>query len=304
MEPICYFNRLTGALETEQVYGEGWLRLAYETRGGALLRQMVKRPFFSRWYGRRMARPASRALVHPFIQKFGLDTSEFADPPESFGTFNDFFVRKLKPEARPLNSDPSAFIFPCDGRHLGFPDISAISSVFVKGQRFSLSGLLGCNELSERFADGSLVLSRLCPTDYHRFHFPASGVPSHPRLINGSLFSVSPIALRKNLSYLWENKRMITELETRDSGMILMIDVGATNVGSISQTFAPSQPVERGAERGYFSFGGSSTLTIFERGAITLADDLIEQTNRQTELYAPFGSFLATQRPCPVSSPS
>lgn len=292
MEPIRYYNRLTKALETEQVYGERWLRLAYETCWGSLLKQIVRKPFFSRWYGRRMARPASRSLVAPFIEEFGLDASEFADPQESFKSFNEFFIRRLKPEARPFDADPETATFPCDGRHLGFPDISEISSVFVKGQRFSLSALLGFKELSDRFAGGSLVLSRLCPIDYHRFHFPASGIPSTSRLINGALFSVSPIALRRNLSYLWQNKRMITQMETSRFGTILMIDIGATNVGSISQTFAPDEAVNRGDERGFFSFGGSSTVTLFEQGKITLADDLVEQTSRQTELYAPMGSLL------------
>ena len=241
-----------------------------------------------------MARPASRSLVAPFIEEFGLDASEFADPQESFKSFNEFFIRRLKPEARPFDPDPEAATFPCDGRHLGFPDISEITSVFVKGQRFSLASLLGSSELSNRFARGSLVLSRLCPTDYHRFHFPAAGIPSTSSLINGALFSVSPIALRRNLSYLWQNKRMITELETSRFGTIVMIDIGATNVGSISQTFTPGEKINRGDERGYFSFGGSSTITLFEEGTITLADDLVQQTSHQTELYAPMGSLLGS----------
>ena len=101
MEPIRYFNRLTGALETEQVYGERWLRLAYENPCGAILRHFIKRPFFSRWYGRRMARSASRSLVAPFIRDFGLDPSEFAESPDSFDSFNEFFISWLFNVARP-----------------------------------------------------------------------------------------------------------------------------------------------------------------------------------------------------------
>ncbi|MEC8942316.1 MAG: phosphatidylserine decarboxylase, partial [Verrucomicrobiota bacterium] len=135
MEPIRYFNRLTGALETEQVSGERWLRLTYQNPCGAILRHLIKRPFFSRWYGRRMARSTSRSLVAPFIRDFGLDPSEFAESPDSFDSFNEFFIRRLKPEARPFDPDPEALLFPCDGRHLGFPDLSRVDSVFVKGQR-------------------------------------------------------------------------------------------------------------------------------------------------------------------------
>ena len=292
VEPVRYFNRLTGTLETEQIYGERWLRLAYENPCGPILRYLVKHPFFSRWYGRRMAHPSSRRLIATFIEDYGLDPADFADPPESFGSFNDFFVRKLKPEARPFDPDPGNVLFPCDGRHLGFPDVSQVDAVFVKGQRFTLPGLLGSAELARRFEQGTLVLSRLCPIDYHRYHFPASGTPSESRLLNGPLFSVSPIALRRNLAYLWENKRVVTELETKNFGTILTIDIGATNVGSIRQTFIPHHPVTRGDERGYFSFGGSSTITLFEPGRITLADDLLEHSAQQTELYAPMGGFL------------
>ena len=294
MEPVRYFNRLTGSLETEKIYGERWLRLAYENPCGTILRHLIKRPFFSRWYGRRMARPASRRLVAPFIEEYGLDPTDFAAAPESFASFNDFFVRKLKPAARPFDADPDNLLFPCDGRHLGFSDVSQVNSVFVKGQRFDLPALLASADLAERYARGTLVLSRLCPVDYHRYHFPAAGRPSKSRLLNGLLFSVSPLALRRNLSYLWENKRVLTELETKDFGTILTLEIGATNVGSINQTFTPGQPVERGEERGYFAFGGSSIITLFEPGRVRLAEDLLEHSAQQTELFAHFGSHLAT----------
>jgi len=296
VEPVRYFNRLTGSLETEQIYGEGWLRLAYESPCGTILRHLIKRRFFSRWYGRRMARPASCKLVAPFIAEYGLDAAEFSSPPDSFTSFNDFFIRKLKPEARPLDPDPHAVVFPCDGRHLGFQDASRVSSVFVKGQRFDLAALLGSDRLAARYATGALLLSRLCPIDYHRFHFPASGLPSIPRLLNGPLFSVSPLALRRNLAYLWENKRVLTELQTNDFGTILTLEIGATNVGSIHQTFTPGQPVQRGGEKGYFAFGGSSMITLFEPGRVALAEDLVEHSAHQTELFALFGSRLGSKR--------
>lgn len=294
MEPVRYFNRLTESLETEQIYGERWLRLAYENPCGAILRHLIKRHFFSRWYGRRMATPASKERVGPFISEYGLDPAEFADPPESFASFNEFFIRKLKPSARPFDPDPGNIIFPCDGRHLGFPDVSQIDSVFVKGQHFDLPSLLGSTELAQRFAKGTLVLSRLCPVDYHRYHFPAAGIPGQSQLLNGPLFSVSPLALRRNLAYLWENKRVLTELETKEFGAILTLEIGATNVGSINQTFTPGEPVARGDERGFFAFGGSSTITLFEPGRVTLAPDLLEHSASQTELFAQMGSHLAS----------
>ncbi|GAA5484123.1 phosphatidylserine decarboxylase [Haloferula sargassicola] len=293
MEEIEFFNRHTGATETEKVYGEGFLRFVYEHPLGTLpLHGMIKRAGFSKWYGQRMDQPASREKIEPFIRDYELDPADFADPIGSFRSFNEFFYRKLKPEARPI--DPAArAVFPADGRHLGFPRISDIDAFFVKGQRFDLRGLLGDDALARRFADGSLVLSRLCPVDYHRFHFPCAGTPGPAKMIDGPLYSVSPIALRRHLHYLWENKRTLTRLETPDLGLVLIAEIGATCVGSIHQTYTPGTPVEKGAEKGYFAFGGSSTITIFEPGAVTLADDLLENSARQRELYARIGTPMA-----------
>jgi phosphatidylserine decarboxylase len=294
MEPIRFFNRHTGTLETEQVYGEGFLRWTYASPLGAVaLWAMVKRPLFSAWYGRRMSTPQSAARIAPFIARYGLDPSEFADRPGSFRSFNEFFFRKLDPAARPVDPDEASAVFPADGRHLGFERASAISGVFVKGQRFDLPGLLGDAALAARYADGALVLSRLCPVDYHRFHFPAAGVPGAPRLIDGPLFSVSPIALRKRLAYLWTNKRVVTPLETRRFGTVLLVEIGATCVGAIHQIYSPGKAVDKGAEKGFFAFGGSSTITLFEPGAVTLAADLLEHSSRLTELYAKVGSPMA-----------
>ena len=291
--PIRYYNRSTQSLETEQVYGEGFLRWTYGSPLGAIaLHAFVKRPFFSAWYGWRMNAAKSIARIAPFIQRYRVDATEFADPPESFASFNEFFYRKLKPAARPIEPDPSRIVFPADGRHLGFQRASSIDSVFVKGQKFDLPTLLGDEKLAARFADGALVLSRLCPVDYHRYHFPCVGIPSATHTIQGPLFSVSPIALREKLSYLWTNKRSITQLETTDLGTVLLLEIGATCVGEIHQTFKPGTAVEKGAEKGYFAFGGSSTITIFEPGAVKLDADLLEQSSNQTELYARMGEAM------------
>ncbi|XMO70283.1 phosphatidylserine decarboxylase [Luteolibacter sp. AS25] len=281
-------------MDTEQVYGEGFLRWVYGNPLGKLsLHALVKRHQFSQWYGKKMSKPESAEKIEPFIKQYGLDPSEFAESPENFKSFNEFFFRKLKPTARPIADSP--VVFPADGRHLGFPDISRISSFFVKGQTFDLPALLGDSALAEKYAKGSLVLSRLCPVDYHRFHFPAAGIPSETKAIPGPLFSVSPIALARNLSYLWTNKRTLTHLETKEFGTVLIMEIGATCVGSIHQTYTPGVPLEKGAEKGYFAFGGSSTITIFEPGKVSLAPDLLEHSAKQIELYTLIGSEMGNK---------
>ncbi len=280
-------------METEQVYGEGFLKWAYGNPLGKIaLHSFVKRPFFSKWYGRRMDKPETKSKVLPFIDDYGMDSKEFADTPESYSTFNEFFYRKLRPEARPIAESPA--VFPADGRHLGFPNIDEIDGFFVKGQRFNLDALLDDPALSEKFRGGTLILSRLCPVDYHRYHFPVAGTAGPTKIINGPLFSVSPIALARNLAYLWKNKRSITRIETETMGTVLMMEIGATCVGSIFQTYQPNNKVEKGAEKGYFGFGGSSTITIFEPGKVTLADDLLKNSAQQIETYALMGDTLGS----------
>lgn len=291
-EPITFFSRQTQQIETEAVYGEAFLRFTYESVPGQLpLHALVKRAAFSRWYGSRMDAPASQAKVAPFLATYGVDTSEFADPPASFRTFNEFFYRRLKPTARPIVAAENAIALPADGRHLVLPDVAACDSFFIKGVRFDLGALLADAGLAERYAHGSLLISRLCPVDYHRFHFPCAGTPGPARLMNGPLYSVSPIALRKRPSILWENKREITVLSTPNLGNVVLLEIGATCVGSIVQTYTPGAAVSKGAEKGYFRFGGSCFITLFEPGKIRFDDDLVEHSRAGREVYARMGEL-------------
>lgn len=292
---IQFFNRYTGEVETEVVYGESWLRFVlFNPFGQLALHVVAKRAWFSRWYGWRMSRPGSAARVRPFIDQYDIAEGEHVKAADAFSSFNDFFYRKLKPEARPVDAADDSVVFPADGRHLGFAKASEVEGVFVKGQRFDLVRLLDDAELAERYADGAAVFSRLCPVDYHRFHFPVAGVPGNARWINGPLYSVNPLALRDRLAILWENKRYVTEIETEQLGRVVMLEIGATNVGSVHHTFVPTRPVAKGEEKGYFAFGGSATLTIFEPGRIQLAADMLEHSAQQRELYAKVGDSMGT----------
>jgi phosphatidylserine decarboxylase len=178
-DAIQVLNRYTGRIETEEVYGHSFLKWTYGNPLGRLsLHGFVKRAAFSRWYGRRMDAPASRNKVRPFISSYRLNAEEFAESPESFKTFNEFFYRKLKPGTRPVDPDPNVAVFPADGRHLGFQNVSKLEGIFVKGAVFDLPTLVRNKELAAQYREGAIVLSRLCPVDYHRFHFPVAGVPA------------------------------------------------------------------------------------------------------------------------------
>jgi phosphatidylserine decarboxylase len=119
--------------------------------------------------------------------------------------------------------------------------------------------------------------------DYHRFHFPVAGVPDRPKLIDGSLYSVNPIALRRNIHILSENKRALCRIQAREFGQVLMLEIGATCVGSFEYTFRPGESVAKGA--------------LFEPGHIRLDEDLVENSRQHRELYARMGDHLGMKPP-------
>ena len=295
--PVRIFNRYTDQFEEEAIYGEGFIRFAYETALGRAFTGLIgSRPLISKIVGWHMRRPSSKGKIIPFIKRYGLNADEFAQPVESFRDFNDFFRRELKQEARPVAEDPDAVVFPADGRHLGWPKIGSEERVFVKGQHWDLDGLLGNDPaLIKTFAGGTLVLSRLCPVDYHRFHFPASGRLVESRWLGKRLFSVNPISLRMRLSFLWENRRCLNLLQTPNLGQICFIEIGATNVGSIRhESLPPDAFFKKGQMKGWFEFGGSSLITLFEPERIELSPDLVSKSGEGIELYARVGDRMGT----------
>lgn len=285
---IRYIDRQSGATCVEKVYGgKGLLFLYGDGLLNRIIRFILSLPFFSYCYGLYQKSCLSKRKVEPFIKEYEVDRSEFAK--QEFSSFNDFFIRKLKPETRPIVQDPNVLSMPADGRYLVYPTFSQFS---VKGKDFSLRTFLGNVSLANRYQDGSLAIIRLCPVDYHRFHFPCDGVASKPTPIDGSYYSVSPIALSKRLSILNENKRVVTEIETERFGQVLFVEIGATFVGSIHQTYNPLGPIKKGEEKGYFEFGGSCVVLLFEKGKVEFDADLLKNTQNGFETLARYGQSL------------
>lgn len=291
---IFYIDRKTKQIKEEKIYGEKTLRYLYsESAIASFLRNLIcKISLFSFLYGFYQKLSITKRKVLPFIKTYNVDPSEFLDTPESFTSFNDFFIRKLKPSCRPVDPNPAFAAIPADGRYRFFENLTPDTEILVKGQTFSLEKLLQDKTLANRYVGGCMVCARLCPVDYHRFHFPTDGVAKPTRKINGPLFSVSPIAVLKNILYLFENKRALTLFETAYFGTIAYLDVGATFVGSIHQTHNPNTPIKKGAEKGYFSFGGSALILLFEPGKIAFAPDLLKATKQGLEIYCQMGEEM------------
>lgn len=288
---IYIVERKSEKVREEIVYGEAVLQLVYKKTifSKCLCAFVAKLPLASYLFGLWQKTPFSKRQIKPFVKKFEVNLAEALSP--NFTNFNDFFIRKLKPNARPISSD--LVVAPADGRYFVFENISLNQEIYVKGKKLSLSKLLGEDEKkASRYVGGSLLLARLAPPDYHRFHFPVDCVPGPAKKIGGYLFSVNPIALQKNISYLTENKRVVVNLKTKELGDVAFIAVGATSVGTINFTYRAGKEYKKGDELGYFAFGASMCIVLFEPGKLTLAKDLKQHTARGMETLCQMGDSL------------
>ncbi|HEU64128.1 MAG: Phosphatidylserine decarboxylase proenzyme [Candidatus Anoxychlamydiales bacterium] len=295
MDKRYLFDREKKKKIVEKVYFKTALEFLYSNNilSKFLLFFFTKFSFLSKFYGYLNSKKTSMYKIKPFIKHFNIDEGEFEKNRKDFKSFNDFFIRKLKPDARKIDQDENTLVFPSDGRFLAFSKISDLDNFSIKNHKFNLNEFLKDEKLAEKYLDGAMLLCRLAPDDYHRFHFPVDGTPTDTKLINGYLYSVNPIALRKNIKILSENKRMLTILKTQKFSDILYIEIGATNVGTINQTFFPNTEYKKGEEKGYFSLGASSIVLLFEKNQIKFDDDLLKMSKDNIETKAKVGSSFA-----------
>lgn len=289
---IKLYNLSTGDFIYENVPAEPFMNFLYGNPLGRLsVWALFKRGFFSRLGGIWADSKSSAKTVAGFIKSNGINTDEMLFAPSHYKTFNEFFTRRLRDGAREIAAAgiSGAVSFPSDGRHLLIKNVSQADSFYVKGQKFDLAKFLADKPLSENFVGGDMLISRLAPVDYHRFHFPVSGVLAARRAVSGALYSVSPIALKPKLSVLWENRRVVNILETPDFGFCAFVEIGATNVGSIVNTHKVGDSFARGDEAGYFRFGGSCVVSIFPKSKIDWNEKLVEMSSRGIETYAKMG---------------
>lgn len=300
MHEIIYINRLTGKKEKEKVYGFRLLELFYgkgilqSILRAIILPFIVKWPFVSSLYGYFQKKTASAKKILPFIKEYDVDASEFLEPVSNFKSFNDFFIRKLKPDARPIVPGESIAVIPADGRYYFYQDVGIQDSFIVKGSKLNLTFLLQDEALASHYQEGSLLIGRLCPSDYHRFHFPCDCLPDEATFINGWLYSVNPIAIKRNIEIFTQNKRTRCRLQTDRFGEVIYMEIGATNVGSIHETYIPYTRQQKGNEKGYFEFGASALILLFKKGMIQFDRDLLEATQSGYEIRCLMGQRMGS----------
>lgn len=294
---IKFYNRKTKNYEEEKVAGKKYLDWCYESPiGKGLTELLIKRKIASKLYGIYCDSKLSTRKIPSFINEFDIDMNITIKKIEDFSSFNDFFIRSLSSESRPIDKDSSILVSPGDGRLLAYNNISMNNLVQVKGITYSLSELIQDNEIAKEYEGGVCLVLRLCPTDYHRFHFVDSGIPSESNFINGNYYSVNPVALERIPKLYCQNKREWSIFKSDNFGDIIHIEVGATCVGTIIQTYAPGKKVSKGDEKGYFKFGGSTTILFFKKDTIEIDNDILEQSNLGFECKVLMGESIGRKK--------
>jgi phosphatidylserine decarboxylase len=237
--------------------------------------------------GKKYDDPASASQIESFMAFHQLDMSEVLLPLEKFKNFNEFFFRALKPDARPCSApdDPRVIVSPADSRTVVFDKMEDATRIWVKGRDYSVEKLLGdAYPLdAKRYKNGALGIFRLAPQDYHRFHVPVDGTLGTPKLIEGEYYTVNPMAIRSALDVYGENVRVIVPIDSVAHGRVMYICIGAMMVGSTVITRKGGEKVKRAEELGYFKFGGSTILLLFEPGSMKFDDDLVENSKGALE---------------------
>ncbi|AHD00984.1 archaetidylserine decarboxylase [Leisingera methylohalidivorans] len=291
-DPIFVVDRDTGKTFEEAVLGEKWIRWAYQNASARPVEKLLFRSsLISRLMGAWFSSRFSKGKIGTVIDQLSIDMDEATAPADSYSCFNDFFVRRLKPESRPFSDDPNEIVSPADGRVLVFPELAEDIFIPVKDHPMSIRTMLP--GIAGRFIGGALAIVRLCPADYHRYHFPAGGRITGAQDIAGALHSVNPIALGAGPDVFGENKRSWTLVETETAGTYCFVEVGAFGVGSIVNTRTAGD-VQKMDEKGYFKFGGSTVVVVFEPGKVRFADDLVANSAKGRETLVKVGQPFAT----------
>lgn len=264
------------------------------------------------WGASRRGGWLTRLAIDLFVWVYKVDMSEARkSDTASYRTFNDFFVRPLKDDARPVEADPSLLVLPADGAISQLGPIEGNQIFQAKGHTYTLEALLAGQEtLASQFRDGHFVTTYLAPRDYHRVHMPCNGILREMIYVPGDLYSVNPLTARNIPNLFARNERVICYFET-DNGPMVQILVGATIVGSIETSWAgtitpPREGVIKrwhypaaeddgavvllkGQEMGRFKLG-STVINLFAPGRVKLAESLVAEG--KTRLGQPLAMVL------------
>lgn len=247
------------------------------------------------WFAEKKWGGITHLIIKLFVKKYqvNLDEAEKSSVTE-YASFNEFFIRPLKENARPINQDKHALCLPADGCVSELGQIQQDKLFQAKGHYFNLSTLLANDvELASKFDGGSFITTYLSPRDYHRVHMPCDGTLRKMIYVPGELFSVNPFLAQHIPNLFARNERVICEFDT-EFGSMVQILVGATITASISTIWSgvvnpprSNQPLvyeyltegensvhlKKGQEMGAFRLG-STVINLFPKDTIIFEQHL------------------------------
>lgn len=278
------------------------LRFLYQTTLGRVLLRLLTARWVSKCSGALLDSFLSRPLIGRFFKKNGIDPGDYL--PEHYRSFNECFCRRIRPELRPIDQDPTHLIAPCDGL-LSVYRIHEDTVLPVKQSQYRIPALLGDDTLAAHYQNGYCFVFRLCVHHYHRYIYPDSGHTENDRFLPGRLHTVRPIALEQTPVFI-ENCRSCTTLHSEHFGVLTQIEVGAMLVGRICNLHGAGSVV-RGEEKGFFQYGGSTVILLVEESAIEPPTALLSATEQGAETPVTLGSTVAyapiTVEPCAPHTP-
>ena len=254
--------------------------------GRAVLKVLVS-PVVSKAAGAFLSSRLSVPLIKPFVRKNNIDLSQF--DPGPYPNYNEFFSRKIRPELRPVDAEPTHLISPCDSKLTVLP-ISPESRFVLKHTPYTVAEMLKNEQLAQKYEGGTAMIFRLTVDDYHRYCYMADGQKEANVKIPGVLHTVNPIA-NDVVPIYKENAREYSILHTEHFGDVLMMEVGALLVGKIVNHHGKAA-VKRGQEKGYFQFGGSTVVLLVQAGQAVIDPDILENSQEGIETIVKFGEKI------------
>lgn len=300
---IQFYNRYSAKKEIEKVYGDSMVKLVYENPLGKVISPFFVNKTVSQIYGLMQSQMVTQLKVPKFVKNFNIDLDEYEagsvdikDKKLSYKNFNEFFIRKFLPGKRPFLSADNRMPAFSEARYFGHESMNDEVELPVKGVYLRPNDLLGNERYENVFKGGPFLIARLCPVDYHRYHYPDQGKTIDSYSVHGEYHSVNPMALKAKQDIFIQNERRVSILETKNFGKLAYIEVGAICVGKIVQSFDEEKEFKRGDEKGYFLFGGSTVIVLGERGMWKPSHDIISNTQEGLETYIHLGDEVAIKQ--------
>lgn len=269
------------------------LKYCYCTRLGKPARSIMTRPFITALGGLYMDSALSVKRIEGFVRSNNIDMNEYAQ--RSYRSFNDFFTRSIKPEARPIDRDPDTLISPCDG-YMSAYRISGDSVFSIKDSYYNIEDLVGGSSIAGEYLNGTCLVLRLGVENYHRYCYIDDGFKSGNHRIPGRYHPVQPIVVRKQPVFV-QNTREYTVLNTKNFGTVTQIEVGACLVGRICNHHEAGI-IRRGEEKGFFEFGGSTIVLLFKEGTVDIPQEVFDATLSDKEAIVKYGAAIGRKAGC------